>query len=44
LVWSQDRTEFSQLGSQSLKDGMSGIKGIFPNNIILAKFNYWFSI
>ena len=44
LVWSQDRTEFSQLGSQSLKDGMSGIKGIFPNNILLAKFNYWFSI
>jgi len=44
LVWSQDRTAFSQPGSQSLNDGMSGIKGIFPNNIILAKFNYWFSI
>jgi hypothetical protein len=44
LVWSQDRTAFSQPGSQNLNDGMRGIKGIFPNNIILAKFNYWFSI
>ena len=44
LVWSQDRTTFSQPGSQNLNDSMSGIKGIFPNNILLAKFNYWFSI
>lgn len=44
LVWSQDRTAFSQPGSQNLNNGMSGIKGIFPNNIFLAKFNYWFSI
>lgn len=44
LVWSQDRTEFSQPGSQNLNDSMRGIKGIFPNNILLAKFNYWFSI
>ena len=44
LVWSQDRTAFSQPGSQNLNDGMSSIKGIFPNNILLAKFNYWFSI
>ncbi|HJV78200.1 MAG TPA: DUF5916 domain-containing protein [Paludibacter sp.] len=44
LVWSQDRTAFSQPGSHNLNDSMSGIKGIFPNNILLAKFNYWFSI
>lgn len=44
LVWSQDRTVFSQPGSQNLNDGISSIKGIFPNNILLAKFNYWFSI
>jgi len=44
LVWSQDRTTFSQPGSPNLNDGMNSIKGIFPNNILLAKFNYWFSI
>jgi hypothetical protein len=44
LVWSQDRTAFTQPGRQNLNDGMGGIKGIFPNNILLAKFNYWFSI
>ncbi|HLP05986.1 MAG TPA: DUF5916 domain-containing protein [Paludibacter sp.] len=44
LVWSQDRTAFTQPGSQVLEHGISGLGNIFPNNIILAKFNYWFSI
>ncbi|HEY6915562.1 MAG TPA: hypothetical protein VI413_12875, partial [Paludibacter sp.] len=44
MVWSQDRTAFTQPGSQILKQGITGLNNIFPNNIILAKFNYWFSI
>jgi len=44
LVWSQDRTAFSQLGSQNLNNEMGGIRKVFPNNIIMAKFSYWFSI
>lgn len=44
LVWSQDRTAFVQPGSQALGANLSGLRNIFPNNIILAKFNYWFSI
>lgn len=44
LVWSQDRTAFVQPGSQILEQGINGIKDIFPNNIFLAKFTYWFSI
>jgi len=44
LVWSQDRTAFQQPGGQKLNDSMSSIKGIFPNNILLVKYNYWFSI
>jgi len=44
LVWSQDRTAYVQPGSQVLKDGMSSIIRIFPNNIIMAKFSYWFSL
>ncbi|HET7733986.1 MAG TPA: DUF5916 domain-containing protein, partial [Paludibacter sp.] len=44
MVWSQDRTAFAQPGSQILKQGITGLNNIFPNNIILAKFNYWFSI
>jgi hypothetical protein len=44
LVWSQDRTEYIQPGNQILHKGISGIKSIYPNNIFLIKFNYWFSI
>jgi hypothetical protein len=44
FVWSQDRTAFVQPGSQILGKGMSRLKDIFPNNIFLIKFNYWFSI
>jgi hypothetical protein len=44
FVWSQDRTLFVQPGSQSLGKGMSSLKDIFPNYILLVKFNYWFSI
>jgi hypothetical protein len=44
FVWSQDRTAFVQPGSQVLSSGMSSLKDIFPNNIFLVKFNYWFSI
>lgn len=44
FVWSQDRTAFIQPGSQVLSNGMSSLKEIFPNNIFLIKFNYWFSI
>lgn len=44
LVWSQDRTAFVQPGNQALGASLSGLRNVFPNNIILAKFNYWFSI
>jgi len=44
FVWSQDRTAFIQPGEQVLAKAMSGLNDIFPNNIFLIKFNYWFSI
>jgi hypothetical protein len=44
FVWSQDRTSFVQPGSQTLSNGISSLREIFPNNIFLIKFNYWFSI
>jgi hypothetical protein len=44
FVWSQDRTAYVQPGNQLLGKGMSSLKNIFPNNIFLIKFNYWFSI
>jgi hypothetical protein len=44
FVWSQDRTAFVQPGTQVLGKGMSGLRDVFPNNIFLIKFNYWFSL
>jgi len=44
FVWSQDRTNYVQPGSQNLSNGISSLGDVFPNNIFLIKFNYWFSI
>jgi hypothetical protein len=44
FVWSQDRTNYVQPGGQTLSNGISSLGDVFPNNIFLIKFNYWFSI
>jgi hypothetical protein len=44
FVWSQDRTSYVQPGGQTLSNGISGLGDLYPNNIFLIKFNYWFSI
>ena len=44
FVWSQDRSAFVQPGEQILGKAMSNLTDVFPNNIFLIKFNYWFSI
>jgi hypothetical protein len=44
LVWSQDKTNFVQPGIDSIHDALVNIREVYPNNIFLIKFNYWFSI
>ena len=44
LVWSQDRTNNSMSGDNSIYDALNSFSSIYPNNIFLVKFNYWFSI
>jgi hypothetical protein len=44
FVWSQDRSAFVQPGQQALGKAMNSLTDVFPNNIFLIKFNYWFSI
>lgn len=43
LVWSQDRTDFEQAGSFDFRDGYKNMSGIYPKNIFMIKFSYWFS-
>jgi hypothetical protein len=43
LVWSQDRTN-NETSYYFVNDAMANLKRVFPKNIFLIKFNYWFSI
>ena len=44
LVWSQDRSDYISPGNNSVNESFGNFKNIFPKNIFLIKFNYWFSI
>jgi hypothetical protein len=44
FVWSQDRTNYIMPGNNSIYDAIGDVESLYPNNIFLMKFNYWFSI
>jgi len=44
FVWSNDRTEYLNPGNYGMNDMANRISNVFPNNIFLIKFNYWFSL
>ncbi len=44
FVWSSERTGNTGSSQLSLKDSYKELRSIFPNNIFLIKFNYWFSL
>jgi hypothetical protein len=44
LVWSSERTGNTGSSQATLKESYKELRSIFPNNIFLIKFNYWFSL
>jgi hypothetical protein len=44
FVWGQDRTAYEQVGPFSFNKGYDRMFGLFPKNIFMVKFNYWFSM
>jgi hypothetical protein len=44
FVWSQDRTNYIAPGNNSVFNALDNLRNVYPNNIFLIKFNYWFSI
>jgi hypothetical protein len=44
VVWSSERTGNTASSQASLKESFKELRSIFPNNIFLIKFNYWFSL
>lgn len=43
FVWAQDRTAFEPAGPFDFSKGFKRMFNIYPNNIFMIKFNYWFS-
>jgi len=44
FIWSGERTGSSSLSGASLGDSYNQLFDVFPKNIFLIKFNYWFSL
>lgn len=44
LVWSHERTDWYNPGNAPLRDAAQRLADVFPNNVFMVKFNYWFSI
>lgn len=44
FVWSSERTGNSSSSNATLKESYKELRSIFPKNIFLIKFNYWFSL
>jgi hypothetical protein len=44
LVWSHQRTVYDQPGAGSLGGALGGLRSANPENLFVAKLNYWFSL
>jgi len=44
LVWTHDRTGIENMSDISVGKSFSNLFKIYPDNILLVKFNYWFSV
>lgn len=44
FVWSSERTGTTGASHSSIRGSFKELRNIFPNNIFLVKFNYWFSL
>jgi hypothetical protein len=44
LVWSSEKTGYTGDSQATIKESYKELRSIFPNNIFIIKFNYWFSL
>jgi hypothetical protein len=44
LVWSSERTGYTNSSSASVSESIKQMRKVFPNNVFLIKLNYWFSL
>jgi hypothetical protein len=43
LVWSSERTEYTNSSGASVGESLNQLRKVFPDNVFLIKLNYWFS-
>jgi hypothetical protein len=44
LVWSSERTGYTNSSSASVSESLKQMRKVFPYNVFLIKLNYWFSL
>jgi hypothetical protein len=44
LVWSQDRTAFEKPGDPSAGTTLWNLRQVAPENVVMLKFSYWFTL
>jgi hypothetical protein len=44
LVWSSERTGFTNSSGASIGESLNQLKKVYPNNVFLLKLSYWFSL
>jgi hypothetical protein len=44
LVWSSERTGYTNSSGASVGESLKQMRKVFPNNVFLIKLNYWFSL
>jgi hypothetical protein len=44
FVWSSERTGYVEPATASMGESFRDLWKVFPGNVFLIKFNYWFSL
>ena len=44
LVWSSERTGYTNSSRASVGESLKQMRKVFPNNVFLIKLNYWFTL
>ncbi|MDF1549986.1 MAG: DUF5916 domain-containing protein [Bacteroidales bacterium] len=44
FVWTHNRNQYQNITNTSINDNIDELRGIYPENLFLIKFNYWFTL
>jgi hypothetical protein len=44
IVWANEKTRYNSESNTNMADAFNGLGDVFPNNVLLVKLSYWFSL